>query len=128
MKLNLPMRRGFPQWAGILTAFIIILPVSMMNGAYTGSALEISNTLGAMSEDVMMAYYCASAGMAIAYPIVPKVLDNVAPRTLLLADLFLQVILSLMCAQTEHISVVTVASFLLGFLKAFVMLWFIRAI
>ena len=128
MKLNLPMRRGFPQWAGILTAFIIILPVSMMNGAYTGSALEISNTLGAMSEDVMMAYYCASAGMAIAYPIVPKVLDNVAPRTLLLVDLFLQVVLSLMCAQTEHISVVTVASFLLGFLKAFVMLWFIRAI
>lgn len=128
MKLDLPLRRGFPQWAGILTSFIVILPVSMMNGAYTGSALEISNTLGAMSEDVMMAYYCASAGMAIAYPIVPKVLDNVAPRTLLLVDLFLQVLLSLVCAQTEHISVVTVASFLLGFLKAFVMLWFIRAI
>lgn len=128
MKLDLPLRRGFPQWAGILTSFIVILPVSMMNGAYTGSALEISNTLGAMSEDVMMAYYCASAGMAIAYPIVPKVLDNLSPRTFLLVDLFLQVLLSLVCAHTEHISVVTVASFLLGFLKAFVMLWFIRAI
>ena len=100
----------------------------MMNGAYTGSALEISNTLGAMSEDVMMAYYCVSAGMAIAYPIVPKVLDNTSPRTLLLMDLFLQGLLSLLCARTEHISVVAVASFLLGFLKAFVMLWFIRAI
>ena len=64
MSLDLPLRRGFPQWAGILTSFIVILPVSMMNGAYTGSALEISNTLGAMSEDVMMAYYCASAGIA----------------------------------------------------------------
>ena len=128
MKLNLPLRRGFPQWAGILTSFIVILPVSMMNGAYTGSALEISNTLGAMSEDVMMAYYCVSAGMAIAYPIVPKVLDNTSPRTLLLMDLFLQELLSLLCARTEHISVVAVASFLLGFLKAFVMLWFIRAI
>ena len=128
MKLDLPLRRGFPQWAGILTSFIVILPVSMMNGAYTGSALEISNTLGAMSEDVMMAYYCTSAGMAIAYPIVPKILSNVCPRSLLLVDLFLQVLLSLICARTEHISVVTAASFLLGFLKAFVMLWFIRAI
>ena len=123
MKLDLPLRRGFPQWAGILTSFIVILPVSMMNGAYTGSALEISNTLGAMSEDVMMAYYCTSAGMAIAYPIVPKILSNVCPRSLLLVDLFLQVLLSLICARTEHISVVTAASFLLGFLKAFVMLW-----
>ena len=66
MRLDLPLRRGFPQWAGILTSFIVILPVSMMNGAYTGSALEISNTLGAMSEDVMMAYYCASAGVGVA--------------------------------------------------------------
>lgn len=128
MRLDLPLRRGFPQWAGILTSFIVILPVSMMNGAYTGSALEISNTLGAMSEDVMMAYYCASAGMAIAYPVVPKVIDHTSPRTLLLVDLFLQVLLSLVCAKTEHISVVTGASFMLGFLKAFVMLWFIRAI
>ena len=128
MRLDLPLRRGFPQWAGILTSFIVILPVSMMNGAYTGSALEISNTLGAMSEDVMMAYYCASAGMAIAYPVVPKVIDHISPRTLLLVDLFLQVLLSLVCAKTEHISVVTGASFMLGFLKAFVMLWFIRAI
>ena len=38
---------------------------------YTGSMLEVSNTLGTNSEDITMGYYAASAGMAIAYPIIP---------------------------------------------------------
>lgn len=128
MKLNLPMRRGIPQWVGILTSFLIIFPVSMMNGTYTGSALEISNTLGVMNEDIMMAYYCVSAGMAIAYPVVPKVLSAVSPKVLLMSDLAMQAVLSLVCAKAEHMAIVTVACFLIGFLKAFVMLWFIRTI
>lgn len=122
------MRRGFPQWAGIVTAFLVIFPVSMMNGTYTGSALEISGTLGVMNEDIMMAYYCVSAGMAVAYPIVPKVLSAVSPRSLLLCNLGLQVLLSLICVWSGNMAAVSVSCFLIGFLKAFVMLWFIRAI
>ena len=125
---NLPLRRGVPRWAGILTAFIVLVPISMMNGAYTGSALETSSTLGVMSEDIMMAYYCVSAGMAIAYPLVPKVLSSIPLKSLLLWDLLLQALLSLLCARSEHMSVVIVSSFMIGFLKAFVMLWIIRVI
>lgn len=47
----------------------------MLNGTYTGSIVEVSNTLGVYTEDITIGYYAASAGMAISYPIVPKILN-----------------------------------------------------
>lgn len=125
LKLNLPIRPWVPQWLGIVTMFVVILPVIMLNGAYTGSMVEVSNTLGILSEDITMGYYAASVGMAVAYPIVPKVLAVVTPKTLLLTDLFLQILFGLWCAHTGNIDIIIVCSFFIGFLKAFIMLEFI---
>lgn len=125
VKLNLPTRPWVPQWLGIVTMFIVILPIVMLNGAYTGSMVEVSNTLGILSEDITMGYYAASVGMAVAYPIVPKVRAVVTPKTLLLTDLTLQILISLWCAHTSNVDIMIVCSFFVGFLKAFVMLEFI---
>ena len=99
MKLNLPTRPWVPQWLGIVTMFIVIFPITLLNGAYTGSMVEVSNTLGVLSEDITMAYYSASVGMAVAYPIVPKIRTIATPKTLLLTDLLLQIFFSLVCAN-----------------------------
>lgn len=87
IKLGLPVRQWVPNWLAVVSLFIIILPVTMLNGLYTGSMLEVSSTMGIYSEDITMGYYAASAGMAIAYPIVPKILDNYAAKFVLLTDL-----------------------------------------
>lgn len=71
-ELGVPVRSWVPDWLGFCCIFIVILPVTMLNGSYTGSMLEVSNTLGTNSEDITMGYYAASAGMAIAYPIIPS--------------------------------------------------------
>lgn len=99
VKLNLPTRPWVPQWLGIVTMFIVIFPITLLNGAYTGSMVEVSNTLGVLSEDITMAYYSASVGMAVAYPIVPKIRTIATPKTLLLTDLLLQIFFSLVCAK-----------------------------
>lgn len=125
VKLNLPTRPWVPQWLGIMTMFIVIFPITLLNGAYTGSMVEVSNTLGVLSEDITMAYYSASVGMAVAYPIVPKIRTIATPKTLLLTDLLLQIFFSLVCAKTGSMDVIMVCSFCMGFLKAFVMLEFI---
>lgn len=125
VKLNLPIRPWVPQWLGIVTMFVIILPIIMLNGAYTGSMVEVSSTLGILSEDITMGYYAASVGMAVAYPIVPKVRAVVTPKTLLLSDLFLQILFSWWCAHAANIDMIVVCSFFIGFLKAFIMLEFI---
>ncbi|GAE86047.1 inner membrane component of tripartite multidrug resistance system [Bacteroides reticulotermitis JCM 10512] len=115
-----------PDWLGILCIFMVILPVIMLNGSYTGSMLEVSNTLGTNSEDITMGYYAASAGMAIAYPIIPKVLAAFSVKHLLLIDLVLQFFLSWICARTQNVDILIICSFVIGFLKGFLMLWFIR--
>ena len=125
VKLNLPLRPWVPQWLGIVTMFVIMLPVMMLNGAYTGSIVEVSNTLGVLSEDITMGYYATSIGMAVAYPIVPKFRAIATPKTLLLTDLSLQILISLFCAHVTNMDIIIVCSFFIGFLKAFIMLEFI---
>lgn len=125
-QLDVPVRQWVPDWLGMICIFTIILPVTMLNGSYTGSMLEVSNTLGTHTEDITMGYYAASAGMAVAYPIVPKVLDALSSKFLLLTDLTLQFFLSWICARSQNIDLVIICSFFIGFLKGFLMLWFIR--
>ena len=45
-QLELPVRRWVPDWLATVCLFAIMLPVTMLNGSYTGSMLEVSNTLG----------------------------------------------------------------------------------
>ena len=123
VNLDLPLRPWVPQWLGALTLFLIFIPTAMLNGAYTGSMLEVSSSLGVFSEDISMGYYATSVGMAVAYPVVRKVLDSVPPKSLLLGDLPLQALLSYFCTYSNNIDIIIVCSFFIGLLKAFVMLW-----
>ena len=127
-QLDIPVRRWVPDWLAIALVFFIVLPVTMLNGAYTGSMVEVSNTLGAYTEDITIGYYAASAGMAIAYPIVPKVLNAISSKSLLLVDLTLQFLLSWICARSASTDLMICFSFIIGFLKGFLMLWLIRRI
>lgn len=121
-QLSVPVHPWVPRWLAIVTAFVIMLPVILINGAYTGDIVEVSNTLGVLSEDISMAYYATSAGMAVAYPIVPRLRMVITTKTVLLVDFLLQIALSFICAQVNQMDIVIVCSFFIGFLKGFAML------
>lgn len=127
-ELEIPIRRWVPDIVGIITVFLVMLPIIMLNGTYTGSMVEVSNTLGVYTEDITIGYYAASAGMAVSYPIVPKILGALSSKSLLLIDLTLQFFLSWFCARQSNIELLIAASFVIGFLKGFLMLWIIRRI
>lgn len=120
--LSVPIRPWVPPWLGVVTAFVVMLPIILINGAYTGNIIEVSGSLGVLSEDISMAYYATSAGMAVAYPIIPKIRPVVTTKTILLTDLLLQVVLSFICARINQMDIIIVCSFFIGFLKAFAML------
>lgn len=123
-KMDLPLRPWVPRWVGVLTVLLIIIPIGMINGANIGSMLEVSDALGVLSEDIAMGFYATSAGMTVAYPLVKTVVKAVTPKTLLLADLVVQVLLCLFCAWIHNIDLIIVASFFIGFVRAFVIYWF----
>lgn len=120
--LNVPIRPWVPPWLSAVTAFVIMLPIIFINGAYTGNITEVSGVLGVLSEDISMAYYATSIGMAVAYPLVPKVRKLINTKTALLLNLLFQVVLSYICAQVRQTDIIIVCSFFIGFLKAFAML------
>lgn len=120
--LNVPVRPWVPRWLGFVTAMVIMLPVVLINGAYTGDITEVSGTLGVLSEDIRMAYYATSVGMAISYPFIPKVRTVLTTKTALLIVLLMQAILSFICAQIDQIDIVIICSFFIGFFKGFAML------
>lgn len=127
-ELEIPVRAWVPDRVAVMILFLVMLPIAMLNGTYTGSIVEVSNTLGVYTEDITIGYYAASAGMAVSYPIVPKILATLSSKTLLVADLTLQFLLSWFCARQSQIELLIASSFVIGFLKGFLMLWVIRRI
>ncbi len=119
---KIPFRKWVPGWLQVVAAFVILVPTMLINGAYTGSSVDISSFLGVLTEDITMSYYAASAGMAIAYPLVIRIKPIATTKTILLSGLVLQVIFSLICAVTSHIEVITLCSFFIGFFKAFALM------
>lgn len=119
---NIPFRKWVPSWLRAVVGFSILLPIMLINGAYTGSSVDISSALSVLSEDINMGYYAASAGMAVGYPLIPKIRPIVTTKTVLLCDFILQVILSFICANTGNIYIIIGISFIIGFLKAFALL------
>ncbi|MCL2598046.1 MAG: MFS transporter, partial [Paludibacter sp.] len=63
--------------------------------------------------------YAASAGMAIGYLVTPKVRPVATVKTILLISLLSQIILSVICAETNYMEIITVCSFLIGYFKTF---------
>jgi hypothetical protein len=114
-----PFRDWVPTWLKAAVAILILVPIMTINGAYTGSNIDISGFLGVLSEDINMAYYAASAGMAIGYLVTPKVRPVATVKTILLIALLGQIILSIICAKTNYMEIITVCSFLIGYLKTF---------
>ena len=82
-ELEIPVRNWVPDSVAIITIFLIMMPIAMLNGTYTGSMVEVSNTLGVYTEDITIGYYAASAGMAVSYPIVPKILNAFSSNQLI---------------------------------------------
>lgn len=123
--LNVPVRSWVPQWVAMGVMFLILLTVLMINGAYLGSSIDVSGALGTTREEVLMAYYACSVGMVVANPLVRKVRQILTSKSLLLLDMGLQVVLGLICAETRHIEITILCSFLIGVLKTFLLLEFI---
>src|SRR5215475_10227695 len=82
-----PFREWVPVWLKAVVGVTILIPIMLINGAYTGSNIDISGFLGVLSEDINMAYYASSAGMAIGYLVTPKVRPVATVKTILLIAL-----------------------------------------
>ena len=125
-KHEIPLCKGVPYWMGIVITFVVMVPVMLLNGTYTGSSVDISSSLGVLTEDISMAFFATTAGMVVAYPLYSKVRPITTTKTILLSNLTLQIFLAFICGRTAHIELLTLCSFLIGFLRAFVIIEIVK--
>lgn len=110
-----------PHWLRMVVAFVILIPILLINGAYTGSNVDIVGAMGVLSEDINMAFYASSAGMAIAHLVIPRIKPIATAKTIILIVLLAQVVLSFFCAVTNYIELIIFFSFWIGYFKGFSM-------
>ena len=122
LQIHQHFRSWVPRWGMGVVAFIVLIPMMLINGAYTGSSIDVSSYLGVMSEDINIAFFASSAGMAMAYPIIPIIKPIATTKTIILFVLFVQIILSFICAVTSYIEIIIICSFLIGYFKAFTLM------
>jgi len=120
-KHNIPLRSWAPRWVGIVITFFIMISVMLLNGTYTAASLDISGSLGVLSEDISMVYYAASIGMVVAFPIIGKIRAIATTKTITLSVLILLTFLAYVCARTSNTNILILCNFLMGFLRAFMM-------
>lgn len=114
---SLPLRDGVPYWAGVSTVMLIMLMTTMANGTNIGIVPYFVGSLSAISDDIQMGYYSAAVGSCIGIPLIPKLNVIYTPKTLLLGGLAVEVVLNMLCAVTQSIDILIVASFLSGIAK-----------
>ena len=130
-KVELPTRPWVPKWLGVVTMFVVLLSVILLNGTYIGSSLDLSGELGTQTEDVMMAFYASTVGMIVGNPMTHKVRKVTTSKTIFLFNLAMQAVFCMICAHTGSMLIITICSFIMGIMKValttefiMIMMWF----
>lgn len=120
-QLNLPLRPWVPEWVGFLTMFLVFIPSAMMTGTYVATAIEVSDALGTLSEDISLGIYATGVGLVVSCPLIPKLNVGVTPKTLFLVPLIVEVMLNLLCARLTDIDIIVAVCFVIGLFKGLLM-------
>ena len=121
------MRKGYfhawvPAPVQTLLLFILIIPVLLNSGTYTGIAADMVGGLGTMSEYITMANYMVTIGMISVYPFLMPVKGVLKTKHILLITIGISILLNYICATTSHPEVIVISCYVLGAVKMFTMI------
>ncbi|GAB4044318.1 hypothetical protein [Spirosoma litoris] len=116
------MRKGYfqawvPEPVQTLLLFILVIPVLLNSGTYTGIAADMVGGLGTMSEYITMANYMVTIGMISMYPFLLPIKGVLKTKHILLITIGVSALLNYICATTAHPEVIVICCFLLGLVK-----------
>lgn len=123
IKNNPPLfNRWVPVWLGTLALVLLLIPATLISGAYSSNISEMSSGMGILSEHIMFANFASACGLMIAGPFVFHVVRTFRFRDLLLSGFLMLMALSGICALTDSVALVVVCNFLMGIVRVTVIL------
>ena len=92
IKNNPPLFNGWvPTWLGVLALILLLVPATIISGAYSSNITEMSSGMSILSEHIMFANFASACGLMISGPFVFNIVRTYRFRDLLLcgfADAF----------------------------------------
>lgn len=116
-----PFASWVPKPVMLLLIFIIMMPALSISGVYTSIATDTAGAMAIYNENITLAYYAGSIGMALAILIFMRVKGRFRVKEIICGSAIILAILSYMCGTTEDPAVLITCSFLIGFFKTFLM-------
>ena len=116
VELN-PFRSWVPKPLGIIVYLLILVPCLTVGGVYGSITSEIVGGRGIRSDDVQMASYCLTVGMAAFGPFMARVARINRHRALTLICFALLILLSFIVRRTDEVVLLWTCSVAIGFLR-----------
>ncbi|WP_316819793.1 hypothetical protein [Pedobacter gandavensis] len=111
-----------PKPVQLLLIILLTVPILGITGIYSTNIGDMLGSQGMLSEDLMMANYASAIGMALVFPLALRMKQFFRTRHILILTLSNLILLSYICATTDHAWVLIAANTLMGMIKAFAMM------
>lgn len=111
-----------PKPVQLLLIIILLLPVLVVSGIYTGNLGGMASDLGTYKEWMVFANYAGIIGMGVSMPIIFRFKLAFHTKYLMVRTFFVLGLLSFMIGTTDSNFVIIVCAFFIGFLKMFALI------
>ena len=117
-----PFYSWMPKPLGCMVLFLMFFPVTFSGGAYMNNMAEMAGGMGVHSEDIQLASYATSIGMALFAPFMAGLMTIRRVKHLFMRAMLILLALNGVIAVTDNV-VVTIASCLvIGFFRVMLMM------
>lgn len=111
-----------PKPVQLLLIILLTIPILGISGVYSTNIGDMLGSQGMLTEDLMMASYASAIGMALVFPLALRTKQFFRTRHILIITLSALILLSYICATTDHAWVLIGANAVMGMAKAFAMM------
>lgn len=111
-----------PKPVQLLLIILLTIPILGISGVYSTNIGDMLGSQGMLTEDLMMASYASAIGMALVFPLALRTKQFFRTRHILIVTLSVLILLSYICATTDHAWVLIGANTIMGMIKAFAMM------
>ncbi len=111
-----------PKPVVIVLLIVLMLPILVVSGVYTGNLSFMVGSLGSQNEWIIFANYAGVVGMGVSLPLIFRYKLRFHTKFLFIRTLIFLAIANFMIGTTDSVLVIVSSAFFIGFLKMFVLI------
>ena len=117
-----PFYSWMPKPLGCLVLFLMFFPVTFSGGAYMNNMAEMAGGMGVHSEDIQLASYATSIGMALFAPFMAGLMTIRRVKHLFMRAMLILLALNGVIVVTDNVVVTIAACLVIGFFCVMLMM------